>query len=270
VRALWQPRDSQPRPGEALPAWTGQNAATRERDLELRLYKFTWENPHPEKEILRLEFASAQSGSAPFLIAVTLDEHEPLAPPTASQPDFREQLQAAAPSFPRFPSTDAPGPDGFRTLPLNRQPVRISDGYYDGFRFTVPRGAAVDLVWAFQHAAGLHFNSWYIMPMKGSLKTGFEDWHHGCVENPRAGEDFSPDLCLQFLDGRKLRPGAEYFIWFHFPNPEPVEIKAQLAFPAAGLASPNRPETLATALGLTPLLRETPLQFHRHYCLVNW
>jgi serine/threonine protein kinase len=270
VRALWQPAAATPLPGEAAPAWTGQNPATRERDLELRLYKISWDNPYPEKEILAIEFVSAQANSAPFLIAVTIDEHQPDLPFQPNTPDLRAALQTRArASFQPFPVGTPSEPGVFHKLALNRDPMPIGDHSYDGFRFTVPRGEAVDLVWAFKSAPGMHFLGWYILPMEGSLKTGFEDWHHGCLPHPPTdGPD--AELCLQFLNGKKLRPGAEYFIWFQFPNAEPLEIEALLAFPKAGTVNPNQPETMADVLRLTPLLRETPLAFHRHYCLAGW
>jgi eukaryotic-like serine/threonine-protein kinase len=39
----------------------------------LRLFHFVWENPHPNVEIQRLDFVSALSSSAPFLVALTLE-----------------------------------------------------------------------------------------------------------------------------------------------------------------------------------------------------
>ena len=37
------------------------------------LFERTWENPHPEKEVVSLDFTSTETLAAPFLIAVTTE-----------------------------------------------------------------------------------------------------------------------------------------------------------------------------------------------------
>jgi hypothetical protein len=49
--------------------WSAINNA----GLHIRLFKTTWVNPMPEKEIVSIDYTSAMSNSAPFLIAITAD-----------------------------------------------------------------------------------------------------------------------------------------------------------------------------------------------------
>lgn len=39
----------------------------------VRLYRMTWENPHPEKEIATIDLVSAMKHTAVFVIAITVD-----------------------------------------------------------------------------------------------------------------------------------------------------------------------------------------------------
>jgi hypothetical protein len=39
----------------------------------LRLYQTCWTNPRPEVEVRTVDFVSAMTGSAPFLIALTVE-----------------------------------------------------------------------------------------------------------------------------------------------------------------------------------------------------
>jgi hypothetical protein len=50
-------------------AWSGFNSAR----VVVRLYKTTWVNPLPETEIVSLDYVSAMTPSAPFLLAVTAE-----------------------------------------------------------------------------------------------------------------------------------------------------------------------------------------------------
>ena len=50
--------------------WQGQKKWLKEGS---RLYRVTWRNPHPETPVESLDFVSAMSASAPFLIGVTTE-----------------------------------------------------------------------------------------------------------------------------------------------------------------------------------------------------
>jgi len=57
----------------AMVAWTGYNAATRQQGLSLRLYRRTWDNPHPDVVLDSVDYESTFSSSSPFLIALTVE-----------------------------------------------------------------------------------------------------------------------------------------------------------------------------------------------------
>jgi hypothetical protein len=53
--------------------WTGTNPVAEEDGCTLRLYLTTRENPRPGVKITTVDFVSAMSRSAPFLIALTVE-----------------------------------------------------------------------------------------------------------------------------------------------------------------------------------------------------
>ena len=61
-------------PGTTL-AWAGVNPAIRKAvpDYSLRLYRTTFANPHPEAWIVSIDYASAVTGAAPFLLGLTVE-----------------------------------------------------------------------------------------------------------------------------------------------------------------------------------------------------
>jgi hypothetical protein len=145
---------------------------------------------------------------------------------------------------------------------LYRAPVEIGGRFYDGFRFTVPRDGSCDLVWAFRGNEA-RFDSWFIQPMIGGMKVGFEDWYHVASQSD-ADSPGNGRLVMQFLSGRKLDPGREYLIWFGGDSAGLTEIEVTQRFTEPGTVDPNRPETVAAALGIGS---ESVLGYHRHYCL---
>ncbi|HEV3256901.1 MAG TPA: hypothetical protein VG013_08490 [Gemmataceae bacterium] len=54
-------------------AWTGSNAAAKNNDCAVRLYLLTWKNPKPRKKVISIDYGSAMTDAAPFLIAVTAE-----------------------------------------------------------------------------------------------------------------------------------------------------------------------------------------------------
>jgi hypothetical protein len=53
-------------------AWEGQNPYSREESEKIRLYLATWRNPHPDRLILSVDYASTEtSAAAPFCLAIT-------------------------------------------------------------------------------------------------------------------------------------------------------------------------------------------------------
>jgi Protein kinase domain len=266
VRALWQPGDSSGVVSAGSVAWTGRNPAATPRNEVLRLYKQTWENPTPEEEITVIDFESAMANSAPFLIAVTVDEHKRAAPPQKQSVAVSDVLQAQPGSLQRLTPDTNSGAARLAQLRLNEHPVKAGAGFCDAFRFTTPAGGPTDLVWAFAGSPDVHSISWYITPLKGRMKVGFEDWYHGATDAPASTNGLAK-CTLQFLSGKKLQPGREYMIWFAFDQPTPVTLRAALRFSQPGRVDPNKPETLLHALGRDGLLTCDPGKMHRHYCL---
>jgi hypothetical protein len=58
---------------ETVVAWRGRNAAAEAQGATLRLFKTAFANPHPEKRIQTLDYVSAMTNGAPFLVAITLE-----------------------------------------------------------------------------------------------------------------------------------------------------------------------------------------------------
>ncbi len=56
---------------EAAVAWRGANAASRRDGKSIRLFKLTWNNPSPDVEVVRVDFAAEQGD--PFLVALTAE-----------------------------------------------------------------------------------------------------------------------------------------------------------------------------------------------------
>ena len=54
-------------------AWTGSNPATKKKEMELHLYKKTWDNPFPDLPVESIDHISVSERGRPFLIAITLE-----------------------------------------------------------------------------------------------------------------------------------------------------------------------------------------------------
>jgi hypothetical protein len=74
VRDWWDPPADGKGVTTAELAWRGANEAVLAEGGSLRLYKFTWVNPRPEAVIETVDYFSAMTEAAPFLIAVTAGE----------------------------------------------------------------------------------------------------------------------------------------------------------------------------------------------------
>jgi hypothetical protein len=72
----WWIRQGDPIPTDADIAWTGENQASHKLGCNIQLYRYTANNPFPDKEIETIDFCSAMTESAPFLIALTIEPNE--------------------------------------------------------------------------------------------------------------------------------------------------------------------------------------------------
>ncbi len=73
VRDWWFTADSQGVTRGTV-AWTGENEVSKSRGSQIRLYQGTWENPHPTKKVVSIDYVKGKDiPVAPFCIAITLE-----------------------------------------------------------------------------------------------------------------------------------------------------------------------------------------------------
>jgi hypothetical protein len=58
---------------DAEVAWEELDRHVATQDQNVRLYKFTWQNPRPQVEVLSLDVISAVTNAAPFVVAITVE-----------------------------------------------------------------------------------------------------------------------------------------------------------------------------------------------------
>jgi hypothetical protein len=73
VLDFWAWRPATPTDTNTVVAWTGESPATSRRGFGVRLCRTTFENPQPGKVIATIDYVSAMAGSAPFLVALTVE-----------------------------------------------------------------------------------------------------------------------------------------------------------------------------------------------------
>ncbi len=74
VRDWWTHADSRTDTDLAQLAWEGPHAFPKIHPTRLRIFHSSWENPHPDKPVVSLDFVSRMTTTAaPFLIAVTVE-----------------------------------------------------------------------------------------------------------------------------------------------------------------------------------------------------
>jgi hypothetical protein len=69
----WWVKANQEAPTRGKVAWEGDNEAAKDLNAKIKLYLTTWENPHPKKKVVSLDYvATAPDGpAAPFCVAIT-------------------------------------------------------------------------------------------------------------------------------------------------------------------------------------------------------
>jgi hypothetical protein len=73
VLDFWDYKGQLPADTNTVIAWEGESPATVRRGLGVRLCRSTFENPHPRKRVETIDYVSAMAGSAPFLVALTVE-----------------------------------------------------------------------------------------------------------------------------------------------------------------------------------------------------
>ncbi|MBN1580763.1 MAG: hypothetical protein JXA89_08670 [Anaerolineae bacterium] len=72
----WWIQEGNPIPTDADIAWTGENKASHKLGYTIQIYRYSASNPFPNEEIKTIDFVSAMTESAPFLIALTIEPNE--------------------------------------------------------------------------------------------------------------------------------------------------------------------------------------------------
>jgi beta-lactamase regulating signal transducer with metallopeptidase domain len=70
----WQFWEFEPVSGrDTAMAWTGENLYVRAQNGSLGLYRTSWTNARPAAKVVSIDYVSAQTRSAPFLVALTVE-----------------------------------------------------------------------------------------------------------------------------------------------------------------------------------------------------
>jgi hypothetical protein len=69
IRDWWVGTDAEVQLETARVAWQGKTSSGN----AVRVYARTWENPFPDRELANLDFVSAMTRCAPFLLAITTE-----------------------------------------------------------------------------------------------------------------------------------------------------------------------------------------------------
>ncbi|MBT5928426.1 MAG: hypothetical protein HOH33_17630 [Verrucomicrobia bacterium] len=71
--ADWWTAPESPALSGSQTAWEGENGATKNSPMSLRLYKTTWNNPHPDKVISAIDYVSSMKDTSSFLLGITAE-----------------------------------------------------------------------------------------------------------------------------------------------------------------------------------------------------
>jgi len=72
VRDWWEHRPASP-VSRGKVVWVGRNGTSRRDNRTLRLYLCVWENPHPGKKIVGIDYVSTKTNASPFCVAITAE-----------------------------------------------------------------------------------------------------------------------------------------------------------------------------------------------------
>jgi hypothetical protein len=117
LRDWWTIDRGMPVPRGTL-AWTGSNPSARRAGKSLRLYLTMWENPHPDRKVLSINYVSTLARSAPFCVAMTVEQAamDKQAPKPGGRPDASEADRDQVESGSGSNRGQAPSPDVVRLL----------------------------------------------------------------------------------------------------------------------------------------------------------
>ena len=165
---------------------------------------------------------------------------------------FRRVLRAISPELRSAPVTTGPGPLKWTTVTYNEQ--------FGAVRFSSSLGVPADLRWCFVVEEKRDVPTWYILPAKGELRSGFATYQHETnLDLDVEGIPAKNLVFLQPLDGGLIQPGAEYILWFAFREAEePVKMHMAIRLePQGSFSKSTAIEDLAHDLGLSTPLKHT-------------
>ena len=73
LRSFWKEGDMVDECSDAILAWQWKEPARREIEKFHRIFMTTFENPRPEVAVTHIEFVSANTQAAPFLVGMTVE-----------------------------------------------------------------------------------------------------------------------------------------------------------------------------------------------------
>jgi tetratricopeptide (TPR) repeat protein len=167
-------------------------------------------------------------------------------------PAFLAALQSVADLLPNVPVGTTYGKCNLIHVRMNAKGEGL-----DAVKFRVPEDAARDLVWCFYTSAS---PTWYIVPAKGQVGHGFEDYHSlPAVKLAMSGAP--PDLVryFQYLGAQHLAPGQEYILWFDFSTGSSAEMQLAIDCLPADQAEDSL-SALAWALGQEKEIEPAPAE----------
>lgn len=165
----------------------------------------------------------------------------------ANGQQFTRAAQAAADAFTKVGLKESGSTEKFVRVTLNQHGTG-----FDGIRFTVPKGEARDLVWAYASLERHRPSNWYILPRAGEMK-GFRQFFEGGpgMKGVPWEESLLPySIKLQPLSGGELKAEQEYLIWFNFYDAQPKDLYVLLKLVPVGTPM-NSTDTVHAQLGLS-------------------
>lgn len=149
----------------------------------------------------------------------------------ANNQAFARAVQAAADAFTKVELKASGSTERFVRVTLNQHGTG-----FDGIRFTVPKGEARDLVWAFAALQRNLPSNWYILPRTGAMQ-GFRTFFRGgpgMKDVPWEETVIPYEVYVQPLTGGELKPEQEYLIWFNFYDQRPKDLYVMLKLVPVG------------------------------------
>jgi RNA polymerase sigma factor (sigma-70 family) len=123
VRDWWRRPDDQ-EPTRARVAWEGSNRSAKLDHCSLWLFAVTWKNPDPDKTVVSIDYVSALTAAAPFVVALTLEgegnDGPPDPAPRGAKPSTGARPQPMVEAHTQGLTGVASSPNGKRLVSMGR------------------------------------------------------------------------------------------------------------------------------------------------------